>query len=50
MAIVTAQGPNAPPHHIAKVYVLPKGQTKLTQLEDRPVAGPFQFTFDPSQH
>lgn len=50
VAIATAQGPNAPPHRIAKVYVLPKGQTKLPQVEERPAAGPFQFTFDPSQH
>lgn len=50
VAIATAQGPNAPPHRIAKVYVLPKGQSKLTQLEERPAGGPFQFTFDPSQH
>ncbi|MDK2744165.1 MAG: hypothetical protein NDI90_14735 [Nitrospira sp. BO4] len=50
VAIATAQGPNAPPHRIAKVYVLPKGQTKLTQLDDLPATGPFQFTFDPSQH
>jgi len=50
VAIATAQGPNAPPHRIAKVYVLPKGQNQLTQLEERPAAGPFQFTFDPSQH
>ena len=50
VAIATAQGPNAPPHRIAKVYVLPKGQSKLTQLDERPAGGPFQFTFDPSQH
>ena len=50
VAIATAKGPNAPPHRIAKVYVLPKGQSKLTQLEEHPAAGPFQFTFDPSQH
>ena len=50
MAIATAQGPNAPPHRIAKVYVLPKGQTKMPQSEERPAAGPFQFSFDPSQH
>ncbi|MFO0698124.1 MAG: hypothetical protein U0236_02760 [Nitrospira sp.] len=50
VAIATAKGPNAPPHRIAKVYVLPKGQAKLTQLEERPAGGPFQFTFDPSQH
>ena len=50
VAIATAKGPNAPAHRIAKVYVLPKGQTQLTQLDERPTAGPFQFTFDPSQH
>jgi hypothetical protein len=50
VAIATAQGPNAPPHRIAKVYVLPKGQNKLTQVDERPAGGPFQFTFDPSQH
>jgi type II secretory pathway component GspD/PulD (secretin) len=50
VAIATARGPNAPPHRIAKVYVLPKGQTKLTQLDERPTSEPFQFTFDPSQH
>jgi hypothetical protein len=50
VAIATAQGPNAPPHRIAKVYVLPKGQNKLAQAEERPAGGPFQFTFDPSQH
>ena len=50
VAIATAKGPNAPPHRIAKVYVLPKGQAKLPQSEDSPRSGPFQFTFDPSQH
>jgi hypothetical protein len=50
VAIATAQGPNAPPHRIAKIYVLPKGQNQLTQAEERPAGGPFQFTFDPSQH
>ena len=50
VAIATAKGPNAPPHRIAKVYVLPKGQSQLTQIDERPAAGPFQFTFDPSQH
>ncbi len=50
VAIATAKGPNAPPHRIAKVYVLPKGQSQLTQLDERPAAGPFQFTFDPSQY
>jgi len=50
LAIATAKGPNAPPHRIAKVYVLPKGQTKPTQVEEKPRSGPFQFTFDPSQH
>jgi len=50
LAIATAKGPNAPPHRIAKVYVLPKGQTKLAQVEENPRSGPFQFTFDPSQH
>lgn len=49
VAIAAAQGPNAPPHRIAKVYVLPKGQNRL-QLEESPPSGPFQFTFDPSQH
>jgi hypothetical protein len=33
VAIVAAQGPNAPPHRIAKVYLLPKGQPGSTQLE-----------------
>lgn len=50
IAIATARGPKAPPHRIAKVYVLPKGQTQLTQLDERPTSEPFQFTFDPSQH
>lgn len=50
VAIATTKGPNAPAHRIAKVYVLPKGQTQLTQLDERPAGGPFQFTFDPSQH
>jgi len=50
VAIATTKGPNAPPHRIAKVYVLPKGKTKLTQLDERPTSEPFQFTFDPSQH
>jgi type II secretory pathway component GspD/PulD (secretin) len=50
LAIATAKGPNAPAHRIAKVYVLPKGQTQLTQLDERPTSEPFQFTFDPSQH
>ena len=50
LAIATAKGPNAPPHRIAKVYVLPKGQTKLAQSEEHAKSGPFQFTFDPSQH
>jgi type II secretory pathway component GspD/PulD (secretin) len=50
VAIATARGPHAPPHRIAKVYVLPKGQTQLTQLDERPTPEPFQFTFDPSQH
>jgi type II secretory pathway component GspD/PulD (secretin) len=50
VAIATARGPNAPPHRIAKVYVLPKGQNQLTQAEERPAGGPFQFSFDPSQH
>ncbi len=50
VAIATTKGPNAPPHRIAKVYVLPKGQTQLTQLDERPTAEPFQFTFDPSQY
>jgi type II secretory pathway component GspD/PulD (secretin) len=50
VAIATARGPNAPPHRIAKVYVLPKGQNQLTQAEERPAGGPFQFLFDPSQH
>ena len=50
VAIATATGPNAPAHRIAKVYVLPKGQTKLAQSEEHPKSGPFQFTFDPSQH
>lgn len=49
VAIVAAQGSNAPPHRIAKVYVLPKGQTGPSQLDD-PIPGRFQFTFDPSQH
>jgi hypothetical protein len=50
VAIATARGLHAPPHRIAKVYVLPKGQSQLTQLEEHPAAGPFQFSFDPSQH
>lgn len=50
VAIATAKGPNAPPHRIAKVYVLPKSQTKLAQNEEHVKSGPFQFTFDPSQH
>lgn len=50
LAIATAKGPNAPPHRIAKVYVLPKGQTKLAQSEEHAKSGPFQFTFDPSKH
>lgn len=50
VAMATTKGPNAPAHRIAKVYVLPKGQTQLTQLDERPAGGPFQFTFDPSQH
>lgn len=50
VAIATAKGPNAPPHRIAKVYVFPKGQTKLAQSEEHAKSGPFQFTFDPSQH
>lgn len=50
VAIATAQGPNAPPHRIAKVYVLPKGQAQLPQLVENSGDGPFQFTFDPSQH
>lgn len=50
VAIATAKGPNAPPHRIAKVYVLPKGQTKLAQNEEHAKSRPFQFTFDPSKH
>lgn len=50
VAIATTKGPNAPAHRIAKVYVLPKGQTQLTQLDERSTPEPFQFTFDPSQH
>ena len=50
VAIATAKGPHAPPHQIAKVYVLPKGQTKLAQSEEHAKSAPFQFTFDPSQH
>ena len=50
VAIATTKGTNAPAPRIAKVYVLPKGQTQLTQLDERPAGGPFQFTFDPSQH
>ncbi len=50
VAMATAKGPNAPAHRIAKVYVLPKGQTKLAQSEEHAKSGPFQFTFDPSQH
>lgn len=50
VAIATAKGSNAPAHRIAKVYVLPKGQTKLAQSEEHAKSGPFQFTFDPSQH
>lgn len=50
VAIATTKGPTAPAHRIAKVYVLPKGQSQLAQLDERPAGGPFQFTFDPSQH
>jgi len=32
VAIATAQGPNAPPHRIVKVYVLPKSQDRPSQL------------------
>lgn len=50
VAIATAQGPHATPHRIAKVYVLPKGQTGPSRLDSGPTPGRFQFTFDPSQH
>jgi hypothetical protein len=54
VAIATAKGPNAPPHRIAKIYVLPKGKTKPTEVEvSSSVAlsnGSFQFTVDPTQH
>ncbi len=50
VAIATTQGPHAPPHRIARVYVLPKGRTKPSQVEESPRSGPFQFTFDPSQY
>jgi type II secretory pathway component GspD/PulD (secretin) len=62
VALVTAQGPDAPPHRIAKVYVFAQGQARPSQLEGAPASqaetandaaarpAPFQFTFDPSQH
>jgi hypothetical protein len=63
VVIVNAQGPNAPPHGIAAVYVLTAGQAGVPHVvQDRPPPpgetgqkpaarpAPFQFTFDPSQH
>jgi hypothetical protein len=63
VVMVTAQGPDAPPHGIAAVYVLAAGQAGAPRAgqERPPPAGetgrtpaaqpaPFQFTFDPSQH
>jgi hypothetical protein len=63
VAVVNAQGPNAPPHGIAAVYVLTAGQAGVPhEVQDRPPPSgetgrepasrpaPFQFTFDPSQH
>jgi type II secretory pathway component GspD/PulD (secretin) len=62
VAILTAQGVDAPTHRIAKVYIFAKGQARPPQLEGStsPPAetaneaaarsAPFQFTFDPSQH
>lgn len=63
VAIVTTQAPNAPPHHIAKVYVFATGQAGVmsvgrgptrpqaaTAKETAPRPAPFKFTFDPAQH
>ena len=54
VVILTAPGPDAPPHRIAKVYVFAQGQARLPQAETASEAAsrpaPFQFTFDPSQH
>jgi hypothetical protein len=62
VAIVTAQGMDAPPHRIAKVYVFATGQARPPQRAGAPSPqaetandaaarpAPFQFTFDPSQH
>jgi hypothetical protein len=60
VVILDAQGPQAPSHRVAKVYVLPAGQsgssqpvppmsqdTNVPQAVTRPA--PFKFTFDPSQ-
>jgi hypothetical protein len=62
VALVTAPGPDAPPHRIAKVYVFATGQARPPQRAGAPALqaetaidaaarpAPFQFTFDPSQH
>jgi type II secretory pathway component GspD/PulD (secretin) len=62
VALVTAQGPDAPPHRITKVYVFATGQARSPQRAVAPSPqaetvsdaaarpAPFQFTFDPSQH
>ena len=46
IAILPAQGANAPAHRIAKVFVLAAGQARPPATA-RPA--PFQFTFDPLQ-
>ena len=60
VAIVTAQGSQAPSHRIAKVYVFATGQSRppLARKGHTPpkasapskAAEPFRFTFDPSKH
>jgi hypothetical protein len=63
VVMVTAQGPDAPPHGIVAVYVLTTGHTGVPpEVLDRssppretgytPTSrpAPFHFTFDPSQH
>jgi hypothetical protein len=63
VVIVSVQGPNAPPHGIAAVYVLSAGHAGAPQeSQERPLPpgetgkapaarpAPFQWTFDPSQH
>jgi len=53
IVILDAHGAQAPPYRVAKVYVLPEGQssvlqdTQVPQVVTRPK--PFTFTFDPSQ-